>query len=108
MAITFLTDKVFVGDIGTAFRTTIKEDGSAIDISLASTMEIIFQPPSGVSVTQTATFFTDGTDGIMQYVTDSAGDLPIGGDWKLQGYIVLPAWQGHGDQVEFKVYDILT
>lgn len=107
MAITFLADKVFVGDIGTAFRTTIKEDGTAIDISLATTKEIVFQPPSGVAITQTAVFFTDGTDGIMQYVTE-AGDIDIAGNWKLQGYVVLPPWQGHGDQVEFKVYDILT
>lgn len=107
MAITFLTDKVFVDDIGTAFRTTVKEDGIAIDISTATIMQIIFQPPSGVSITQTAVFFTDGTDGVMQYVT-VADDLNIGGDWKLQGYIVLPTWQGHGDQVEFKVYDNLT
>lgn len=107
MPITLLTDKVFVGDIGTIFRTTVKEDGTAVDISTATTKQIIFQPSSGVSVAQTAVFFTDGTDGIMQYVS-IADDLSIGGIWKIQGYIVTPTWQGHGDIVEFKVYDILT
>lgn len=107
MAITLLTDKVFVQDIGTIFRTTVKEDGTAVDISTATTKQIIFQPPSGVAVAQTAVFFTDGSDGIMQYVT-VADDLNIGGIWRLQGFVVLPTWQGHGDQVEFKVYDNLT
>lgn len=107
MTVTFLTDKVFVGDIGTVFRTTVKEDDVAVDISTATIKQIIFQPPSGVAVTQTAVFFTDGSDGIMQYVS-VANDLNIGGIWRLQGYIVSPAWQGHGEQVEFKVYDNLT
>ena len=107
MAITLLTDKVFVNDIGTVFRTTVKEDGVAADISAATTKTIIFQPPSGISVTQTAVLYTDGTDGIMQYVS-VADDLNVGGTWKLQGYVALPTWQGHGDQVEFKVYDVLT
>ncbi len=107
MAITLLTDKVFVGDIGTAFRTTIKEDGEAVDISAATSMEIVFQPPSGISTRKTAVFFTDGSDGVMQYVT-VADDLNIGGIWRLQGFVVLPTWQGHGDQVEFKVFDVLT
>lgn len=107
MAITFLTAKVFVNDIGTVFRTTFKEDGEAVNISTATIKQIAFEPPSGIAVDKTAVFFTDGSDGIIQYVT-VADDLHTGGIWKLQGYIVSPAWQGHGDQVELKVYDNLT
>lgn len=107
MAVTTLTDKVFVGDIGTSFRGTFKEDGTAVDVSSATSKTIIFEKPDGTKVTQTATFFTDGTDGIIQYSSVS-GDLDIGGDWRLQGFIAMPSWTGHSDIVNFKVYDNLT
>ncbi len=107
MAVTTLTDKVFVGDIGTAFRGTFKEDGTAIDISSASVMQIKFEKPDGTIVTQTASFFTDGTDGVIEYLSVS-GDLSIGGKWRLQGFVTMASWTGHSDIVNFKVYDNLT
>lgn len=105
--VVLVEDKVFVGDIGTAFRGTFKEDGVAIDISSATTKEIIFEPPNGIKATQTATFFTDGTDGVLQYVS-IANDIDRGGDWRLQGYIVMAGFTGYSDIVNFKVYDTLT
>lgn len=108
MAITVLTDKVFVNDIGTVFRATIKEDDVAVDVSSASvTKQFIFQPPDGVSFTRNAVFTTDGTDGMIEYVSVD-GDLGIGGNWRIQAYLVLSAWTGHTDVVQFKVYDKLT
>lgn len=108
MAITVLTDKVFVGDIGTVFRATIKEDGTAVDVSSATvTKQFVFQPPDGVSFTRNATFTTDGTDGQIEYATID-GDMSVGGEWKLQAFIVLTAWTGHSDIIEFKVFDSLT
>lgn len=102
-----ITDKIFVGDIGTIFRGTFKEDGTAIDISSATTRQIIFEKPNGIKVTKAATFFTDGIDGIVQYVS-VADDMDIGGDWRLQGYIVMTGFTGYSDVVNFKVYDTLT
>lgn len=107
MAITTLTDKVFVGDVGTIFRATFKEDGSAIDISSATTKTISFEKPNGVMVTQTGVFFTDGTDGILQYTT-VADDIDEGGMWRIQGFVDLGVWSGRSDIVNFKVYDNLT
>ncbi len=107
MAVTLLTDKVFVGDIGTTFRATIKEDGTAVDISTATTKQLVFEKPDGTIITRTANFVTDGTDGLIEYLSVS-GDLDIGGDWRIQGIIALPAWQGRSDIVEFKIYDNLT
>lgn len=102
-----ITDKIFVGDVGTIFRGTFKEDGTAIDISTATTRQIIFEKPDGLKVTKTATFFSDGTDGILQYVS-VANDINIGGDWRLQGYIVMTGFTGYSDIVDFKIYDTLT
>ncbi len=73
-------------DIGTIFRLTVTDDEVpevAIDVSAATTLEFLFQKPSGDVVTQTPVFTTDGTDGQLQYTTVS-GDLDETGQWKLQ------------------------
>lgn len=107
MAVTTLLDKVFRGDVGTVFRGTFKEDGTAFSISGATTKDIIFEKPDGTTVTKAGSFFTDGSDGVLQYAS-IANDLNIGGKWRLQGYIVTPQGSWHSDVVNFKVYDNLT
>lgn len=107
MTITTLADKVFVNDIGTVFRATIKEDDEVVPVDSATTQQFIFQPPDGVSFTRPTVFTTDGTDGQIEYATVD-GDLSVGGEWKIQAYLVLSAWEGRSDIVEFKVYDNLT
>lgn len=83
-------DEIHLNDIGTVFKTTIKEGSSAVDISSATTKRIHFRKPNGTVVQQTASFFTDGTDGILTY-TSVSSDLDVLGKWKLQGYVVLAA-----------------
>jgi len=98
--------EVHKNDIGTAFRVTVQDGDTVVDVSGATIKQIIFQKPSGTTVTQTATFVTDGTDGQIQYVTVS-GDLDEAGKWIMQGYVVLAAWQGHSDMYQFEVYENL-
>ncbi len=107
MTVTTLTDKVFVNDIGTAFQGTFKESGTVVDISGAATKTIKFEKPDGTTMDKPGSFVTDGTDGLLEYRSVD-GDLDIGGDWRLQGYIDLGGWKGHSDIVNFKVYDSLT
>lgn len=107
MAVATLTDKVFVGDVGTGFRGTFKEDGEIVDISAATTKTITFEKPDGTTETKPGSFVTDGTDGVLEYVS-ADGDLDTGGDWRLQGYADIGSWVGHSDIVNFKVYDNLT
>lgn len=77
-----------VGDIGTTIKATIvDQDGTALDVSAATTLQLLFLKPNGVLETKTATLTGDGTDGIIQYVT-IADDLDVPGVWKSQGYIV--------------------
>jgi hypothetical protein len=84
-----MATEVHVGDIGTIIRLTIKDqDKAVIDLSSATTKQIILGLPAGTSSTKTAVFFSDGTDGVIQYVTVS-GDLSVSGPWKVQGRIVL-------------------
>ena len=94
---------IFQNDIGTAFiATIINEDGDVIDISTATVKQIIFKKPSGTSVTQTASFYTDGTDGQIVYASVD-GDLDETGTWKLQGAITMSSGSWHSSIVSFSV-----
>ncbi len=74
-------------DIGTVLTTTIKDGTSIVDISGATTKDIILGKPDGTSLTNAGTFTTDGTDGKIYYTT-ILNDLDQIGWWKIQGYIV--------------------
>ena len=97
------TQEVHLNDIGTALRVTIEEDGAALDISTATTKQILLVKPSMTKLTKTAVFVTDGTDGVIEYVT-IAGDLDELGNYSIQGYIVMTGWTGHSEVKQFKVY----
>jgi len=56
------------------------------NISAFTTKELIFRKPNGVKVTKTATFFTDGTDGLL-LVTSIAGDLAPYGVFRVQAHL---------------------
>jgi len=82
-----MTTYIHEGDIGTIFRLTIVDtSGNVIDVSSATTMYLYFQKPDGTNVQKTAEFYTDGTDGIIQY-TSVDGDIDATGNWQVQGYI---------------------
>jgi hypothetical protein len=80
-------DEIHIHDIGTLLLTTIKDGTSVVDISGATTRQIILGKPDGTALTKSGTFTTDGTDGKLQYTTVS-GDLNAIGWWKIQAYIV--------------------
>ena len=70
-------DEIHQYDIGTRFEITLKDEGNSpeiVDVSTASVTEIIFKKPDGNTVTKTAGFTTDGTDGKIEYTT-LANDL---------------------------------
>lgn len=103
---------IHVGDIGTVFTLTIKDDaGAAVNVSSAAgagTKKIKFLRPDGTVLEKTATFTTDGTDGKIT-CTSASGDLNQAGMWKMQGYVALTSWSGHvGEpgETEFEVRPI--
>ena len=77
-------------DIGTNFDLTFKEAGVAVDISGATTKEIILRAPDATKTTYAGTFISDGTDGQLRYTT-VATDIDQDGHWHLQGKIIMPA-----------------
>lgn len=95
--------EIHVGDVGTAFLATVKDQDSAVvDISTATTKQLIFKKPGGTVVARAATFVTTGADGQMQYVS-VADDLDQPGNWQVEGYVVLPAGSWHTDVHRFTV-----
>lgn len=103
-----MSDEVHVGDFGTAFELEIQEDGSTIDISSYTTLQMIFLKPDGVTkLTETAVFTTDGVDGLMQYVTTAASEIDVAGNWKRQGRLAKVGEDFKTEVVVFEVIDNL-
>ena len=75
--------EIHVGNIGTRFSITIQEGGSSINISGATTKDVIFRKPDDEVIVRSGVLTGDGTDGKMYYDTVS-GDLDEAGHYKLQ------------------------
>ena len=98
-----MASQVHVGDIGTALIGTVKDDGAVVDISSASSMQMIIKRPDQTTMTKTASNYTDGTDGKMKYVTVD-GDIDQTGNWKIQGKVVIGSATYYSSISSFKVY----
>lgn len=97
-----------VGDIGTPFIATVRDQaGAIVDISTATTKQLVFKKPDGTVVPKAASFVATGADGQMQYVT-LANDLDAAGSWQVQGYVVLAGGTWHTDVHRFIVSPNLT
>ena len=83
---------MIVDDYGITIQLTVKDSsGVAIDISSASTKDIILVKPTGVSLTKSGSFVTDGTDGKLKYTT-IAGDIDVVGQWRIRAHVVTATY----------------
>jgi len=102
-----MTTYIHDGDIGTIFRQTIVDsDDTPIDVSTASTKFIYFQKPDGTKMKKTATFYTDGTDGIIQYIA-VLSDIDQTGIWQMQGYVETSDGKFFAEKTTFNVLSTL-
>jgi hypothetical protein len=102
-----MTTYIHKADIGTIFRLTIVDTSAvAIDVSTATVKYIYFRKPDGTLVKQTAAFYTDGSDGIIQY-TSVSGDIDKIGDWQVQGYVETSDGKFYTQLAEFEVLPTL-
>jgi hypothetical protein len=75
---------------GIPVELTLPDEGAVIvPIDATTTLRMIFTRPRGSNKTRTATFKTDGTDGIASYMLVS-GDLDQTGTWRIQLFAVWP------------------
>jgi hypothetical protein len=99
-----LSAEIHVGDVGTVFEATVvDEDGVAVDVSTATTKQIVLMSPADTELARAATFSTDGTDGKLYYVS-TALDLTVAGLWERQVYVVMPSGTWHSDISTFVVH----
>lgn len=73
------------------------------NISAASVKQLVFNRPNKSKLTVDAGFFTDGSDGILQYVTVN-GDLVPFGTYEVQANLVMPGFIGMKEVRIFDVY----
>ncbi len=104
------TEEIHLNDIGTVFELTVNECNNTtginevVDISSASSIVLYFlKPDKSTTLTKTATFSTDGTDGKIRYLSET-GDLDATGTWKIQGQVQLPTGTWSTDIHSFKVW----
>jgi hypothetical protein len=100
-----MTEEIHIGDVGTKFLITVKNDGVVVDISSATVKEIYFEKPDGTTLTKTASFETDGTDGKIYWTTSAAGDLDIEGMWKIQAKIAITGGSWKTEIGSFRVWE---
>ena len=93
---------VRVGDIGTPIRVTIEDDEGAVDVSAATTLQLIFRKPSGAILEKTATLVGDGTGGVIQYPL-AGGDVDEAGNWRVQAKVVIGTGTWRSTWHEFEV-----
>ncbi len=98
-----MPSQIHLNDKGTQFLATIRDqDNAIVNIATATVKRFIFKKPSEEVVEKNATFYTDGTDGKLYYITAS-GDLDELGNWQYQAYIEPGSDWFHSDTVTFRV-----
>ncbi len=83
---------VFLNQLLRIEVTVQNQDGLIINLSTSTSRTFEFRKPSGVAVSKTALFVSDGTDGKLYYTTIPA-DLDEVGEWTMQAVVV----DGGGD-----------
>jgi len=102
-----MEQEIHKGDIGTLFKLTLYDRSTIVNLQAATAKTIVFKNPKGITTSKTATFATDGTDGIIQYRTVS-GDLSVAGKWQIQAVVTFPDGKWSSSIVEFVVHPNLV
>ena len=82
-------DKIVKNDYGQVAQITFIDidTDAAADISFYTTaIKMIFTSPTGAETAKTATFETDGSDGVIEYTIES-GLLNASGEWAVRGQV---------------------
>lgn len=101
----------YLGSYGMDLRYTVQENGAALNISAATNLKFWLKNPKGELIEKSASFNTDGTDGVLKY-TFVAADLPrtmkdLVGLWQVQPEFTLSSFAGPCDPAQFLVLDCL-
>lgn len=98
-----MASEIHVGDSGTELIIRVLDDGSVVNISGASLLNMILKKPGGTSVTKSASLYTDGTDGKLTYTADP-DDFDVAGLYKIQGQVTISTGSFYTSQGTFQVH----
>lgn len=96
-------NEIHKGDVGTVFTATIKDSGTAIDLSASLTKYFVLRKPDSTLTTITANFVGSGTSGGINF-TSTSSHFDTTGVYKLQAYISDGTKTWRTDIYEFFVY----
>jgi hypothetical protein len=83
-----MSDGIHVGDVGIRFSVLIDdENGDSMDVSLATSKDILFRKPSGEIVSLPADCVNDCVDGLIEVITTD--ELDESGIWAIQARIEI-------------------
>lgn len=88
--------------INLTITVVVVENSVPVDISGATTKDLIFLKPGGALVSKNGTFVSDGTDGLLSYTTE-LGFLTPAGTWRVQCHVVKGADDYYTEPVAFAV-----
>jgi hypothetical protein len=93
------------GAIGAQVIYEVREDGLPLNLAAATVKQLVFRTPLGEVLTVTASFVTDGTDGLLVYATPDALFFSPAreGLWQVEPYLEMPGFRGGGDPAGFTV-----
>ena len=96
---------IHVGDIGATLQYQFTDSsGNVVDVSTATTLQMTIVRSDASRLTVTASFVTNGKDGLLQYLTQT-GDLSVAGMYTLQVYVSWGASKSlHGNIQMFQVW----
>lgn len=100
-------DIIVASDYGQIAKITfidVDTDAAADISSYSSTISMIFTSPSGTSTTKTATFDSDGTDGVIKYTIEQSF-LTTAGNWKVRGRVASGSAVLTTEQHTFRVLE---
>jgi len=90
-----MSNKIFVGDIGTEIILDAGED-----ISSQTTLEVQYIKPSGTTGEWTASVYNTN---FAKYTT-IADDIDEDGIWRFRIYVELISWTGYGEEDSIEVF----
>ncbi len=93
-----MTNKVYVGDVGTKITLDC-----TTDVSAATTLTIEVLKPDGTSISWVAGKEANNTS--ISYTT-KANDLDIPGVWRMQASVDSPLWVGLGETAKLRVHRV--
>lgn len=98
-------EKLIADDYGQPIELTFidVDTDAAADISgYTTTIQMVFTEPDGTKTAKTATFKTDGSDGVIEYTVEV--DFLTVGSWRVRGRVAAGNAKLSTEEVSFKVY----